>query len=239
MTSSITMQPKLNDLPVIGSEDATNFCTVVKQHNTYHIIPKQPVKDFFSASEHMQLQLIKSLWDTQQGLEKVAPGKGYQVHIEGDREGHHPFSMRLEVIGSRPVGSPIELNRKTAPVQILATAPGRIFSACQCVFCNLKDQGNDMGELTKLCEGHDCFVIKAKYSGKPLIVPNQHAFHWFDAPAERMHLDLLTAAGKVLSALQKQKQDSSYSIWLHVGSAGAQTIPHLHVHVDVWLRSFL
>lgn len=201
-----------------------NLCHVRQQDNTYHIVPNEPIKDFFSASEQVQRQLIRSLWDTQKSVENSAPGEGYQVHIEGDRSGKRPFTMKLEVIGNRPGGTPIELNR--------STAPARIDEACRCVFCDVKAKGNDLRELTKLCEGHDCFVIKAKYSGKPLIIPNKHALHWFDGPAEKMHFDLLQAAGKVLNALQQLKGDSRYSIWLHVGLAGAQTIPHLHVHID-------
>lgn len=202
--------------------DNHDLCRVVKDNHTYHIIPNQPITDFFSAPEQIQVQLLKSLWDTQMRLEKESPAAGYQVHITGDRSGNSPFSMQLHAIGSRPKGSQPDVQ-----------PPARINDVCQCVFCDAKRTHKDEKDLTKLCEEYDCFVIKSKYGRKPLIIPNTTpVLHWFDAPAEKLQLPLMKAAGKVHEVLQQQTGNSKYSIWMHVfGGPGAQTIFHLHVHV--------
>lgn len=82
------------------------------------------------------------------------------------------------------------------------------------------------------CFSGDVRVFRSM-SDRVLLVPGEHVSHWFSA-SEELQNHLLKSAVDLASKIEKHfpgalSSNNAYLFELHVGSAGAQTVPHLHL----------
>jgi hypothetical protein len=75
-----------------------------------------------------------------------------------------------------------------------------------------------------------CSVIVSR-SGQVLLIPDTHYVHWFEAPLEEQ-CTLMTHALELRKQYPKAIQTP---IELHCGSAGYQTVFHLHLRTGIFL----
>jgi len=96
-----------------------------------------------------------------------------------------------------------------------------------CLFCPQKLAENPL----KITQSNTTDAVKS-LSGQLLIVPKNHYSQWFDAPIE-LQADLLQEAIEI----RKQYPESqSRPIELHCGSAAGQTVFHIHVRTNVYMK---
>jgi diadenosine tetraphosphate (Ap4A) HIT family hydrolase/HKD family nuclease len=66
--------------------------------------------------------------------------------------------------------------------------------------------------------------------GHALLIPRRHAETWFEVtPSEQT--ELVTAIAIARRAIEQNLQPAGYNIGINVGTAGGQTVLHVHVHV--------
>lgn len=69
-------------------------------------------------------------------------------------------------------------------------------------------------------------------SGQLLIIPKNHYSQWFDAPIE-LQADLLQEA---IEMRTKYPESQERPIELHCGSAAGQTVFHIHVRTNIYIK---
>ncbi len=95
-----------------------------------------------------------------------------------------------------------------------------------CPFCGLPPE-------RILAENRLAVAIADRYpvsAGHTLIIPRRHVSDFFELDAEEM------MAVRELLAVQRQRLDGElrpdgYNVGVNVGTAGGQTIPHVHIHL--------
>ena len=184
---------------------------VVKNESTSYTISLEDQKaDWFSISEKVQEGMLKKLKEHYTGTEASdQPPGGYQVHFK--KSAGKPFTIVLDKIGSRNKGLTMPMPEEGKP----------------CAFCPKVQAGEEMNGYQGLGQDREVRVIQS-LSGNPLTIPDKHIPHFFAADSVMQKI-LIATAKEALKVFRPGTSD--YDIHFHVGSAGAQTVPHLHTRI--------
>jgi len=167
--------------------------------------------DWFSLGEADQdkmLTILRQNFDRSEAND--SPAAGYQVHFR--KQQGTPFSIVLDKKNQRAKGSSMPM-------------PG---AGSSCSFCLKAVADERMEKYELLGKGQKIRVIQALYSGRPLTIPDEHIPHFF-ATDFAMQKQLVATANQARQIFTPGTTD--YNIHFHVGSAGSQTVPHLHVRL--------
>jgi len=99
-----------------------------------------------------------------------------------------------------------------------------------CIFCQMAQKKR---EIEFFAQFEHCFVIKDQYPVSPghlLIIPYQHAEHWFAAP-HAVKNEMIVILDELKRLLDKEYHPDGYNIGLNCGKAAGQTVMHLHMHL--------
>jgi len=96
----------------------------------------------------------------------------------------------------------------------------------ECIFCSI-DREQVIAENDLALAFYDKFPVN---HGHVLIIPKRHVETYFDASREEQEAinRLLT---EVKAIVDREFHPAGYNIGVNVGSAGGQTIFHLHMHL--------
>lgn len=98
--------------------------------------------------------------------------------------------------------------------------------AFDCPFCS-PDTGRVFFDSPLVVGLWDAFAVNP---GHALLVPRRHVATWFDAALEEQ-MALLGAIEAARRAIEARHRPDGYNLGVNIGSAGGQTVPHLHLHV--------
>lgn len=99
--------------------------------------------------------------------------------------------------------------------------------AQSCVFCARIAAGEVIESSERAASFLDGFPISP---GHTLVVPRRHVADWFELSAAEQH-DIMLLAGTARTRLEVEFSPDGWNIGVNIGTAGGQTIGHVHLHL--------